>query len=98
MRQGTKQRVKLAYDPEITASGIRRQVMAAAAVRQRGDDCGMGFLHDRHKRLDKHLHGLKSWAVYQHVVHRVSLRYQSPMFLDCFGLTVSLWELMDIKV
>src|SRR6202044_3442983 len=55
------------------------------------------FLPERYKRRDKHLHGLKSWAVYQHVVHRVSLRQLRAMFEDCFGLAVGLGELMDIK-
>jgi Transposase IS66 family len=43
------------------------------------------------------LHGLKSWAMYQHVVHRVSLKHLEVMFEDCFSLRVNLQELHMMK-
>jgi predicted RecB family nuclease len=97
IRLGKKRRVKLVYDLKFTPGGIRRQVIRCTALRHQCEDCRMVFLPERYKRLDKHLHGLKSWAVYQHIVHRVSLRQLKTMFEDCFGLTVGVWELMDIK-
>jgi predicted RecB family nuclease len=97
IRVGKEKRVKLAYDLNFTAGGIRRQVIRCTAVRHQCEDCRMGFLPEQYTRQDKHLHGLKSWTVYQHVVHRVSLRQLKAMFEDCFGLAVGLWELMDIK-
>ncbi len=97
IRVGKKKHVKLAYDLKFTAGGIRRQVIRYTALRYRCEDCHLEFLPDRYKRRDKHLHGLKSWTVYQQIVHRVSIRQLEAMFEDCFGLTVSRWELMDIK-
>jgi predicted RecB family nuclease len=92
-----KKRLKTAYDLRFTAGGIRRQVIRCIAVRHRCEDCGKTFLPERYRRRDKHLHGLKSWAVYQHVAHGISFRQLHEMFEDCFGLAVSIWELMEIQ-
>ena len=46
------------------------------------------FLPEGHQQLDRHFHGLKSWAMYQHVVHRVSLATRQDMFEEFFGLRV----------
>src|SRR5262249_19614342 len=80
-------------DLRFTPGGIRRQVTRCTAVYHRCDDCKLLFLPELYKRLDKHLHGLKSWAMYQHVVHRISLQRLETMFEDCFGLRVGLVEL-----
>jgi hypothetical protein len=96
-RVGKNKRVKLAYDLKFTAGGIRRQVIRCFTYRHRCEDCQVGFLPELYKRLDKHWHGLKSWAMYQHIVHRVSLHQLEAMLLDCFGLPVNIWELMDIR-
>src|SRR5262249_60236415 len=61
------------------------------------EDCNLWFLPKGFKRLDKHLHGLKSWAMYQHVVHRISFQHLESMFEDCFGLRVSFVELHMLK-
>ena len=57
----------------------------------------MRFLPEKYRRRDKHLHGLKSWAMYQHVAHRASLEHLEAMFEDCFGLRVGLQEVLVIK-
>ena len=89
---------KLAYDLKFTAGGIRRQVIRCTAARHRCEDCKLTFLPKRYKRRDKHLHGLKSWAMYQHVVHRISFQHLEAMFEDCFGLRVGYMELHDDEV
>lgn len=88
---------KLAYDLKFTAGGIRRQVIRCTTARHRCDNCKLLFLPKRYKRLDKHLHGLKSWAIYQHVVHRISLQHLEAIFEDCFGLHVGFVELHMLK-
>jgi predicted RecB family nuclease len=88
---------KLAYDLKFTPGGIRRQVIRCTAARYRCEDCNKTFLPGRYKRLDRHLHGLKSWAIYQHVVHRVSLQRLEAMLDECFGLRVSYLELHMLK-
>jgi predicted RecB family nuclease len=87
---------KLAYDLKFTAGGVRRQVIRCVAALHRCEACGRTFLPKKYKRLDIHLHGLKSWAMYQHVVHRVSLQHLERMFEDCFGLRVCLRQLHRI--
>jgi predicted RecB family nuclease len=94
---GKQNRVKLAYDLKFTAGGIHRQVIRYIAVRHQCEDCRSGFLPEQYKRRDKHLHGLKSWAIYQHIVHRISLHQLKTMLEDCFGLHVVVMEVLMIK-
>jgi hypothetical protein len=92
-----KKRAKFAYDLKFTAGGIHRQVICYTAVRHQCEDCQRRFLPERYARRDKHLHGLKSWAIYQIIVHRGSLHYVEDMFKDCFGLRVGVMEVVMIK-
>jgi predicted RecB family nuclease len=96
-RLDNEKQSKVAYDLKVTEGGIRRQVIHCTAARHLCEDCKFKFLPKRYKRLDPHLHGLKSWAIYQHVVHRISLRQLAAMFEDCFGLRVTRAELHMIK-
>jgi predicted RecB family nuclease len=89
--------VKLAYDLRITEGGIRRQVIECAAALHRCLDCCRNFLPRRYKRRDKHFHTLKSWAMYQHVAHRVSFQRLEEMFREFFGLRVTCHELHMFK-
>jgi predicted RecB family nuclease len=88
---------KLAYDLKFTAGGIRRQVIRCTAVQYECRDCRLTFVPKPYKRRDKHLHRLKSWAVYLLVVHRISLHQVEAMFEDCFGLRVGTMEVKMIK-
>jgi predicted RecB family nuclease len=88
---------KLAYDLKFTAGGIRRQVIRCTTVQYKCRDCGRTFRPEPYKRRDKHLHGLKSWAVYLLVVHRISLHQVEVMLEDCFGLRVGSMEVLAIK-
>jgi predicted RecB family nuclease len=88
---------KFAYDLKFSTGGIRRQVIRCTSARHRCEDCKLLFLPKRYKRLDKHLHGLKSWAMYQHVVHRISLQHLEAMFEDLFGLRVSSVDIHMLK-
>ncbi len=81
---------KLAYDLKFTAGGIRRHVIRCTAARHQCEDCKRLFLPKRYRSMDKYQHGLKSWAMYQHVVHRVSFTHLETMFEDCFGLSAGL--------
>ncbi|MEA2712424.1 MAG: hypothetical protein QOK27_385, partial [Gemmatimonadales bacterium] len=89
---------KLAYDLKFTAGGIRRQVIRCTTTRYECRDCGLTFVPKPYKRRDKHLHGLKSWAVYLLVVHRISLHQVEVLFEDCFGLRVGTMEVLTIKI
>jgi predicted RecB family nuclease len=90
-------RAKVAYDLEFTRAGMRRRVIRCKAFWHRCEDCQAEFLPERHRRRDQHLHGLKSWAMYQHVMHRVNFAQLHRMLEDCFGLRVSRSEFHGIR-
>jgi predicted RecB family nuclease len=97
-RNSRRMHSNLAYDLKFTVGGIRRKVIRCTAVQYECLDCGRTFLPEPYKRRDKHLHGLKSWAVYQVVVHRTSLHHIEMMLDDCFGLRVGTMEVLMIKI
>jgi predicted RecB family nuclease len=96
-RYPDKMHIKLAYDLRITQGGISRQVIECAALLHRCLDCSRNFLPRRYMRRAKHFHALKSWAMYQHVAHRVSFQRLEEMFQEFFGLRVTYLELHMFK-
>jgi predicted RecB family nuclease len=97
LRMASRTHVKVAYDLRFSPGGIRRVVVHCTAAFHRCRDCRKDFYPMRYKRRDKHLHGLKSWAMYQHVAHRISLHNLPGMFEEQFGLRVVEEELRTIK-
>jgi hypothetical protein len=97
IRRSTKLHSKLAYDLKFTGGSIRRQVVRYTAARYRCEECEKTFLPTKYKRLDTYLNGLKSWAMYQHVVHRISLTHVAAMFEDCFGLRIRFQEIYMLR-
>jgi hypothetical protein len=93
----SRPRVKRAFDLVITASGIKRKVIECRTLLQRCLGCNKTFIPEEHQRLDKHFHGLKSWAMYQHVAHMLSLSTIETMFEDFFGLSISSPEIHMFK-
>ena len=88
---------KLAYDLKLTESGINRQVIACTCVLHQCNECQKRFLPNRYKRRAKHFHNLKSWAMYQHVAHRISFKRLEEIFSECFGLHVHYEEIHNFK-
>jgi predicted RecB family nuclease len=88
---------KIALDLDYSQGGIRRRVILCTAFWHWCEDCQKRFQPERHQRRDKHLHGLKSWAMSQHVVHRVNLSHLQGMFEECFGVSISREELRKIR-
>jgi predicted RecB family nuclease len=92
-----RSRVKRAFDLAVTAAGIRRRVIECRAASYLCPACGLAFLPEKYRRLDKHWHGLKSWAVYMHVAHRVSFGVLHEMLAEQFGLHVTDAEILTFK-
>jgi hypothetical protein len=90
-------KAKRAYDLILTPAGVRRKVIECRASAHRCLNCGRCFVPQSYQRLDKHFHGLKSWAMYQHVVHRVSLQGVSDMAEELFGIRVHIDEVNMFK-
>jgi predicted RecB family nuclease len=97
LRLSGSAKIKVGYDLRFSRSGIRRQVIHYTAAIHRCRECRKEFRPERYKRRDKHLHGLKSWAMYQHVAQRISLHNLQDMFEEFFGLRIVEEELLMIK-
>ena len=93
----TMPKVKRAYDLILTPAGVRRKVIECRVSVHRCLDCGLCFVPESYTRLDKHFHGLKSWAMYQHVVHRVSLQGVCDMVEEMFRVRVHIDEVTMCK-
>ena len=50
--------------------------------------CGEVFVPSEYERLDKHFHGLKSWASFQHVAYGTSFGVLEEMLREFFDLCV----------
>lgn len=88
---------KRAFDLVITPAGIRRRVILYRTRPHRCSDCGRVFVPEAYEQLDKHFHGLKSWAMHMHVGHRLGLAVVEAMFREQFGLDVDRVELHMFK-
>lgn len=80
---------KQVFDLEMRPSGMVRRVIEYWAVPVRCRRCNRCALPTKYGRLDPHRHGLKSWAIYQHVQHHVSLKKLSVLLEDFFRLPVN---------
>ena len=88
---------KLAYDLKLSGAGIARQVIECTAARHECTECMKQFLPVRYKRRAKYFHSFQAWAMYQHVVHRMSYQRIEEMILDCFAVPISYSEIYMFK-
>ncbi len=84
---------KRAFDLLFTSAGIRRKVIECRTRVHECLSCQEIFLPEQYQRLAKHFHGLMSWAMFEHIAHRISYGILAEMLKECFGLTVSRSEL-----
>ena len=89
--------VKRAYDLVFSAGAIKRKVIEVRTSVHQCLKCGQEFIPEEYERLDKHFHGLKSWAMYQHVAHRLSLGTIQGMIEEFFGVHISRSEIHMVK-
>ncbi len=81
-------RVRRAFDLAITPSGIKRKVIECHAPLHTCLGCGHQFMPEQYRRLDKHYHGLKCWAMYYHVGYGIGYRTLEEMTAEHFGIRV----------
>ena len=67
-------RTKRAFDLVMTSGGIKRKVIECQASVQQCGACGTVFVPPNYEHLDAYSHGLKSWAMFQHVAYGTSFR------------------------
>jgi predicted RecB family nuclease len=90
-------RSKRAFDLLVTAGGVRRKVIECRSPAHRCLTCGHQFIPASYQNLDKHFHGLKSWAIYLHVAHQISFGTLSELLGEMFSLKVSDTEILMFK-
>ena len=90
-------RVKRAFDIIFTPTGIRRRVIECRTSVHKCLKCNEEFIPIEHQRLDRHFHGLKSWAMFQHVEYNINLQVLSKMFEEFFGIRISHNEIPMLK-
>jgi predicted RecB family nuclease len=88
---------KTSFDLVFTPSGIKRKVIECRSAVHECGKCGKTFVPDRYQRLAKHFHGLKSWAIYEHVAHRISCPMLTEMLREYFGLAICQQEVNLFK-
>ena len=85
------------FDLIITRCGMRRRLIEYSSDVHRCLGCNKEFVPEQHKQLDSYSHSLKSWAMYQHVAHRLSMRTIMTMFEEFFGLHLSHTDIHKFK-
>jgi predicted RecB family nuclease len=95
--EGVNVKVKRAFDLVITPGGIKRRIIECRATVHRCSKCDHCFASERYLRVAKHFHGLMSWAMYEHIAHRLSFGTLEGMFRDLFGLNVNNSEILTFK-
>src|SRR5262249_3488010 len=85
------------FDLVIEVAVVRRRVIECRTAPYRCRQGGQAFLPEAYERLDKHFHGLKSWAMYQHVVQNASFPNIEAMLMEFFGLRVHGMEVHMFK-
>jgi predicted RecB family nuclease len=88
---------KRAFDLIFTSGGVKRSVLECRARVHQCRTCGHYFIPDRYQRLAKHCHGLMSWAMFEHVAHRLSFGIVAEMLRESFDLVVSRPEIHEFK-
>jgi len=80
---------RVSYDLVVSRTGIKRKVFHVETAWHWCADCRKRFLPRDYLRVDRYFHSLKSWAVYENVVHRNSYRKVVERMRDYFGIPMS---------
>jgi predicted RecB family nuclease len=85
------------FDLLLPSGKIRRRVIECHGPPYQCSRCSHRFLPPDYERLDKHGHGLKSWTMYGHVQHGISLEALQGLVGESFGLHVHAAEIHMFK-
>ncbi len=94
---GQTARGKKAFDLVFTPTGIKRKIIEVTTLTHDCGGCGNVFIPERYQRLAKHFHGLMSWAMYEHVAHRLSCPTLEEILKEYFSVSVCQQELNRFK-
>ena len=88
---------RISYDLVVSPIGIKRRVIHVKTSWHWCGDCGKRFLPRDYLRLDEHFHSLKSWAVYENVVHCSSYGNIVKKMYAYFGIPLAAADLYLFK-
>jgi len=80
---------RIAYDLNLSRSGIKRKVIRAESSWHWCKHCGSRFLPRDYLRLDEYFHSLKSYAIYENVVHRNSFSGIAEKIREYFEIPIN---------
>ncbi|MCH7728285.1 MAG: transposase, partial [Planctomycetes bacterium] len=89
---------RMCFDVRFTAGGIRRWTTRVATLRHHCATCDSTFIPRDYVRLSSHGHSLKSWAMYKHVGHQISLASIADEIRECFGINTNASDVHDFKM
>ena len=90
-------RGKKAYDLLFTSSAVKRRVFTYHTTVHQCTACGHEFVPEEHERLDRHFHSLKSFVIYLHVGHRLSLETAGKILAELFGIQLLIRDIHMFK-
>jgi predicted RecB family nuclease len=96
-RRTLKKRAKRAFDVVMTYGSMKKKVIECRAPVHTCERCGNTFIPEEYRRLAKHYHGLKCWAMYHHIAHGISFGILEEMAKELFGLRIYKPELKMFK-
>jgi hypothetical protein len=88
---------RISYDLVVSQIGIKRKVFHVETAWHWCVDCRKRFLPRDYLRLDRYFHSLKSWAVYENVVHLSSYGKVVEKMRDYFGIPMSVSDVYIFK-
>jgi predicted RecB family nuclease len=97
-RKGNRAYRKQVYDLRITHFGAKRKIIECRSYLHYCPNCDLLFLPRKFKRLDRFGHSLKSWAMYLHIEHQISLPKIETLFSDLYGLKVESPRVYSLKL
>lgn len=96
-RSECKVKRKLLYDLKFAPGGIRRHIVECVAPQYSCAGCHSVLFPEQFSQVAQHQHALQSWAVFEHVAHRVSFKKIGATLDDYFGLHVNTLYLLKFK-
>jgi predicted RecB family nuclease len=90
-------RGKRAFDLVGSAGGVKLSVIEVRSKLYQCRTCGAVFVPTKYERLARYFHGVKSWAMYQHVAHGLSFGTIRDMIDVFFDLPISKSDLHKVK-
>jgi predicted RecB family nuclease len=96
-RKPNRSLFRLAFDLRVGRRGVRSWTIRYRAARHVCGCCGSRFLPADYLRLQEFCQGLKGWAMYEYVAHRVSMPSLAEALRECYDLPIHSSQVVAFK-